>query len=230
MRRLLILALLLSCAAPRAGAQSFPTQEAHPSRGSAVLRRVAYAAGGMLLGAGLGYFASQVVHSDWDRSTDSGFARLRLNYALAGSAAGGVVGALVARPSSRPSLRGYEVPDRNSVIGAAEIAAAGVPTAYDVVQRLHPNWLVERRSKNLAEQGRIVDKDPGGHVVAAPGAPTIQVYLDLANLGGVDALRQVPVGSLRSIEYLDPARATYRFGAGHTHGVILLTTIGASGR
>ena len=43
-------------------------------------------------------------------------------------------------------------------------------------------------------------------------------------LGEVNQLRQVAVGSISAARFLDPAAATYRWGAGHSHGAILLTS------
>jgi hypothetical protein len=50
------------------------------------------------------------------------------------------------------------------------------------------------------------------------------VYLDNARLGGPETLREIHTGSITSVRFYDSAKAQYRFGIGHTHGAILVST------
>ena len=52
----------------------------------------------------------------------------------------------------------------------------------------------------------------------------IVVYLNDTRLGGPDALRQVETISITSIRYYDPGAANFKFGSGHHHGVIQVST------
>jgi hypothetical protein len=95
--------------------------------------------------------------------------------------------------------------DRN-VITLPEVQAARVDNAYELVRTLHPMWLRKRGSHSIKYDGDIV------------------VYLDNARLGGPEALRQIETISITSIRYYDPGAANYRFGSGHDHGVIQVST------
>ncbi len=100
-------------------------------------------------------------------------------------------------------------PDRN-VITLPEVQAAridnAIDNAYDLVRTLRPMWLRKRGSNSINDDGDIV------------------VYLNNARLGGPEALRQVETISVTSIRYYDAGAATYRFGSGHQHGAIQIST------
>jgi hypothetical protein len=42
----------------------------------------------------------------------------------------------------------------------------------------------------------------------------------------VNQLRQMLVAQAETVQYLDAAAATYRFGSGHASGAILVTSLG----
>jgi hypothetical protein len=92
------------------------------------------------------------------------------------------------------------------VITRAEILAANSQTVYQIVERLHPNWLQKR-----GQHGLGADED-------------IVVYLDNARLGGPASLQQIPISSVVSVQFFDAGRAQYRFGTGHSYGAILVST------
>lgn len=96
-------------------------------------------------------------------------------------------------------------PDRN-VITLPEIQAARTDNAYELVRVLHPMWLRKRGSNSMQYDGDIV------------------VYLNETRLGGPEALRQVETISITSIRYFDPGAAHYKFGSGHHHGAIQVST------
>lgn len=87
-----------------------------------------------------------------------------------------------------------------------EIRGAAPQTALDAVRALRPAWLVKRGPQSVSYEADIV------------------VYLGRARMGGVQALSEISAGTLTSMEFLDPAAANYRFGAGHPYGAIIVST------
>ena len=96
-------------------------------------------------------------------------------------------------------------PDRN-VITLAEVQAARTDNAYELIRTLHPMWLRKRGSNSIRYDGDIV------------------VYMNNTRVGGLEALRQIETSGITSIRYYDPGQATYRFGSGHDHGAIQVST------
>jgi hypothetical protein len=92
------------------------------------------------------------------------------------------------------------------VITLPEIQAARTDNAFELVRTLHPMWLRKRGSNSMHYDGEIV------------------VYLNETRLGGPDALRPVETISITSIRYYDPGAANYKFGSGHPHGAIQVST------
>ncbi len=83
----------------------------------------------------------------------------------------------------------------------AEIVAAGLPTAYDLVDRLRRPWL--RR-----------DAMTGGEV---------EVYMDNRKIGGAAALRDIPSVDVAELQYMSHDDAVRRWGSQVTASVILVT-------
>ena len=98
------------------------------------------------------------------------------------------------------------VTEPGDVIAQHQIDADGSRTVYELVQRLHPLWLQKRGTNTIQDDGDIV------------------VYLDNARLGGPETLREIPAGNAASVRFLDAGRAQYRYGVGHMHGAIVVTT------
>lgn len=111
--------------------------------------------------------------------------------------------------------------DRN-LIAMDEIKRASAANAYDLVRSARPNWLNVRGENSFRETPR--GSASGSNVQVVPGIDMLVVYLDNARLGGVETLRQVPVASLTSLQYFDAKAATHKWGSGHTHGAILVST------
>lgn len=177
-------------------------------RASTLPGRVLTALGAAALGAGVGFFASQVVQGDWDdgrREVD------RPTWAAIGGSIGFAVGFTfpVGGRGIRPDPS-RTLPRGRSRIGGEEIRGRGVKTAREAVELLRPEWL----------RGR------GTHVIGENSEQTLQVYLDDVRLGGVRFLADVPAQTIRSIHFFDAAAATLRWGAGHSHGVILIIAEG----
>jgi hypothetical protein len=95
------------------------------------------------------------------------------------------------------------------VITREEIEESTAGTAYDLVLNLRPQWLRTRGISTLAQ---------------AAGAEDIVVYMDNARLGFRDAMRRVPLGAVQYLQFFAAREATHRWGAGHLHGAILIST------
>lgn len=170
--------------------------------------RILSALGGAAIGAGVGFFASQVVRGDWDDG--SGRTIDRSAWAAIGGSIGLAMGFSFPLGPSRPA-RAEDARTRNrKVLRPEEWANTGVTTAWDIVNLLRPEWL----------RGR------GVHIIGESADETIVVMLDGVRLGGISTLREVNVNMIRAIEFIDPGPATVRWGAGHSHGVILITAAG----
>lgn len=106
---------------------------------------------------------------------------------------------------------GGESPIGNTdIITREEIdRSSGSRDVMEVIQALRPQWLITRGITNLRQ---------------AAGEEDIVVYMDNARLGFRDALRRVPLGGVRYLEFFDARRATQRWGGGHIHGAILIST------
>jgi hypothetical protein len=85
----------------------------------------------------------------------------------------------------------------SSVITESEITASNQQNAYDVVERLRPNWI--SLGKNYSVNTYRVSSDTTGAVL---------VYVDDVKQGEIEALRNIPVSYVTSIQWLDAATAT----------------------
>ncbi|MDE3172060.1 MAG: TonB-dependent receptor plug domain-containing protein [Gemmatimonadota bacterium] len=115
----------------------------------------------------------------------------------AGCASGGATGA-----SSAP-LRN---PD---VITESELVSAPYSNAYDAIQHLRPQMLVQRAGS-------------GSSSLTQQSSYAIKVYMDGVPIGGVADLRQIPLAGIKEIRYLGPTEATQRFGTGNVAGAIVI--------
>lgn len=82
--------------------------------------------------------------------------------------------------------------------------------AFDVVQRLRPQFLRTRGSTSLGGTGRTT--------------PYARVVVDGVPRGELDVLRQIPVMSIEEIQYLSGSDASIRFGTGYDGGAIVVRT------
>lgn len=189
-------------------------------------RSLLHTIGGAAVGAWIGYFTSQLFRSDWDKESDQEAAGYRMGFALGGAALGGAGGLVIGTrspPSYTGSARSAE-PARDAIT-REQIQLSGAANAYDLVQSLHPEWLRARGVKSLTEGDRI-EGGMGGTMVIR-GTESRLVYLDEARVGGMETLRQIPITEVGSVRFLDAAAATYRWGTGHPHGVIWVTSYDA---
>jgi hypothetical protein len=123
---------------------------------------------------------------------------VKLVFALAaisvilGCSSSGAAPTTAANPKVDPSFKAD--PD---FIVATEFDHQGFRDAYDIVQRLRPNWFTRKTGGSAARR------------MGTAGSGLV-VYLDNARMGGVDALRQLQTGAIESLRFLDAANATAR--------------------
>lgn len=99
-------------------------------------------------------------------------------------------------------------PKQRNLITAEEFATLNVMDAYEVVEKLRPEFL---RSRGV---GSLRSRQPDLPVV----------YIDGVRAGGLGELRRVPRTVLAEISYLAAADATTRYGIDHVGGAILVVT------
>lgn len=118
-------------------------------------------------------------------------------------------GACASSSGSTTGTRSTRSPD---VITRADIEATSTVNAYDLVNRLRPQWL---RTTGVGSVS-------GGN----PSTYGIVVFLDNVRLGGIETLRSVDSGSVTSIRYLTAERAAALPGVGHDpiSGAIVVST------
>lgn len=172
--------------------------------------RVLTALAGGMLGAGLGFFASQVVRGDWDDGPGQPSINRRL-WAAVGGGAGLAVGMsfpLRSPAHLRPPV--HVLPPRGSVITAEEIREVLAMDAYEAVRLLRPQWLVPRPPNIFGQHPSEV----------------MAVYLDDFHLGGVEELKGLNALDIELIRFVRTAEATTRWGPGNPYGAIQVVTRG----
>lgn len=214
-RQLVIGALLLAAATatPPPGA----AQDAPPEQRSHTGRMLT----GAVIGGWFGYFASHVVVSDWqDRS---GVSSYRQGWAAVGLLVGALGARLTAPNSPATRLRPVVAPNRRT-IERDDIVSSGATNAWDLIRSARSDWLVPRGTNSFRETARG-SADFGQPASVTPGIDQILVYLDNTRLGGTQQLAEIDLASIGRIEFVEGAQATWRWGAGHAHGVILLSSL-----
>jgi hypothetical protein len=96
-----------------------------------------------------------------------------------------------------------------TIITEAEIDSAHVSTAYDVIHKLRPQFLISRGKLSL---------DP----TAPPALP--RVYVDDQFYGDASTLRGILASTIESIRSLSASEAQYKYGHDNAAGVIAITT------
>jgi hypothetical protein len=128
------------------------------------------------------------------------------NAAAAQTQPADTVSAATAPAPARPAAARRPRVQRN-LITQEEIEAAQMATAYDVVQRLRPQWLHNR----------------GGPVPDPDGSVEVRVYYNAQPMGGVEVLKDYTAGQVATLRYFDPISARTTFGPGNGRGVIVVT-------
>jgi len=90
-----------------------------------------------------------------------------------------------------------------------EIDGSTARSAHELVRNLRPQWL-QTRGLTTARQ--------------AGGRDGSKVYLDNARLENVEEMRLVALASIVYLRFFNASEATYRWGAVHLNGAILLST------
>lgn len=206
-----------------AGLESEPTaaSEREPLTWRSFLHRV----GGALVGGWVGYVGAQVAKSDWDKKSNGSLSEQRSTWAAAGAVLG-VFGSRLIGNTRAPNatvIRPERPKSGPFYLAEAEIRDSGARDAHELIYNTRMHWLVTRGANSVAEIAR--GEAEGDFVInVTPGRDKIIVYMDDVRLGGVDTLRDVPVDGLTSARFFDAREATLRYGTGHAHGAILLST------
>jgi len=146
------------------------------------------------------WISGSAVHADSGGSLlrIPGLFRFATVVALSACASSGTTGS-VRRPSSDQVTR-------------AEIASSSATNAYELIQRLRPNWL---RVPNV------------GSIGGGARSQVIVVYLDDQRLGDIDALRDLSAAGITSMQWLDAAKAAtvlHEMGSDPIAGAIIIRT------
>lgn len=123
-----------------------------------------------------------------------------------------LLAALIALIAGCASTGGSTQGDRSQITPEeVQRAASSTTTAYALVQRLRPHWLRKR--------GRSSIENPSD----------ILVYVNGSRYGSTPQdLRSINADNVASLEFLNAAQATNRYGTGHDHGAILVFTKGGN--
>lgn len=101
-------------------------------------------------------------------------------------------------PNTAPAAVPY------NIITADQIEQSREVNAYEVIQRLRPNFLASHGPTNFRD-----------------GAPTLpNVYVDDVPYGTIASLRSIAATDIAMIRMYTPGEATYKFGTGNVGGVI----------
>jgi len=122
-------------------------------------------------------------------------------------------------PRSTPSRAGNPRPDvlaastrprsARDVLTEEEIKAANAADAYDLIQRLRPDWLRQKVGPSQAD---------------ADGSREIRVWVNGRDAGGLNALRNYDSHEIVSMRWVDSISARATYGLGYGRGVITLET------
>src|SRR4051812_12015144 len=118
------------------------------------------------------------------------------------TAAAALACALFAQPAHAQQQRR---PDRNR-IRADEIEASHATTVYQLIQSRRGMWLMRSHTTSADMSGT--------------GAGTLLVFLDGAQLDGLEDLRDIPTAGVRVVEFLNPHETEQRLGKYTTIGAI----------
>lgn len=196
-----------------------PRSELVSSDGPSFQSRFWNAVAGAALGAGVGYFASQLASGDWE---DGAINENRKDWALVGASIGLAAGFSFPFFGRGASLRPRMGSSPRTIITTQEVRDAAANTADEVVRLLRPTWLTSRRPTMLADP-RCTRLD---RVCEPISVDVMKVYLDGHRLGGTATLREINARNVETIRYFGAAEAVARWGAGHGQGAILVNTIG----
>ncbi len=201
-----------------AGLPQVPAPQAQRRSTSRIL---AHVVGGSLVGAWVGLVTSQVMKSDWEKISNTDDLGYRLGFAAGGAAIGGGSGFVVGVRPGPPVQRATILDVERNAISGYHARTSGAQNAYELVSSLRPHWLRRRGNKSFRED----DKVEGTTVIVVhEGIESIIVYMDNARMGGIESLRQIPISAVGGVRFYDGPTASYMWGSGHAHGVILVSS------
>lgn len=99
-------------------------------------------------------------------------------------------------------------PASRDAVLADELRGLELGNLYETLEKLRPEWLRSRGQRS-----------PTNRESELP-----LVYLDNSRYGELQSLRNLRAGEVTEIHWLSGPVATYRFGTGHSGGVILVLT------
>jgi hypothetical protein len=117
--------------------------------------------------------------------------------------------ALIACASSGTTAGARHSPDQ---VTTAEIASSSATNAYELIQRLRPNWLRVRTIGSIGGGAR---------------SQVVVVYVDGQRLGDTDSLRNLSAAGIISMQWLDAAKAAtvlHEMGSEPIAGAIVIKT------
>jgi len=97
----------------------------------------------------------------------------------------------------------------SQLITEAEVEASGATTAFDVIQKLHANFLHDRGETSFSK---------------SRSAPYPTVYVDGQEFGALASLRSIPSIQIATIRLYRAWEAATTFGATNGGAVIAITT------
>lgn len=111
---------------------------------------------------------------------------------------------LLVASACAPNSAGGRTSRGDAPITVEELESSRANDLYTAIQSLRPRWLrVQQIATNSASN-------------------VVVVYFGQSRLGGLESLRNVPVGDVSSVVFLRPAEAQMRFGNNHASGAIVL--------
>jgi hypothetical protein len=125
-------------------------------------------------------------------------------------------------------------------ISAEELRGSTATDAYQLVVSLRSMWLTRHEDRLRAPSRPPVHRDAEGYIesVREPhpqashpddveSADGLIVVMDGTLLGGRDALREIPIDRIGSVEYLSPEQARLRLSRRARDGAIVVHTLAA---
>ncbi len=97
-----------------------------------------------------------------------------------------------------------------------------VTDAYELVQRLRPQWLRTHGSTGLRPVGAGTGIRTNGGSAAPPNTP--RVLRDDVPVGDINALRGINPAVIKEMRFLDARKSTTLYGTGYDSGAILIIT------
>jgi hypothetical protein len=127
-----------------------------------------------------------------------------------------------------------EKANRNpKLITTEDVEAARVNNAYQVIEKLHPEWLRRAARRTTLDGGRPRPPSNSGssddastassdanYIQANEPPTTSAVFVDGTEMGGAEELTQVQSNMIQDIRYLSGSDAETKYGPRFSNGVI----------